>query len=85
MTAEYTYSGDRITSMSHNGSVYTFEYNSQGNVTDIKVSGSADSENKQSIVSYGYDSKQRNKTITYDTPIPMTRIKRLLRHMTIRA
>ena len=51
--------------MSHNGSVYTFEYNSQGNVTDIKVSGSADSENKQSIVSYGYDSKQRNNTITY--------------------
>ena len=59
MSAEYTYSGDRITSMSHSGSVYTFEYNTFGNVTNIKVAGSADSENKQSIVSYGYDSKQR--------------------------
>ena len=65
MTAEYTYSGDRITSMSHSGSVYTFEYNTFGNVTNIKVAGSADSENKQSIVSYGYDSKQRNNKITY--------------------
>ncbi len=65
MSAEYTYSGDRITSMSHSGSVYTFEYNTFGNVTNIKVAGSADSENKQSIVSYGYDSKQRNNKITY--------------------
>ena len=65
MSAEYTYSGDRITSMSHSGSVYTFEYNTFGNVTNIKVAGSADSENKQSIVSYGYDSKQRNNRITY--------------------
>jgi len=65
MSAEYTYSGDRITSMSHSGSVYTFEYNTFGNVTNIKVAGSADSENKQSIVSYGYDSKQRKNKITY--------------------
>ena len=65
MSAEYTYSGDRITSMSHSDSVYTFEYNTFGNVTNIKVAGSADSENKQSIVSYGYDSKQRNNKITY--------------------
>ena len=65
MTAEYTYSGDRITAMSHEGSVYTFEYNTFGNVTNIKVAGSADSANKQSIVSYGYDSKQRNNKITY--------------------
>ena len=65
MSAEYTYSGDRITSMSHSGSVYTFEYNTFGNVTNIKVAGSADSENKQSIVFYGYDSKQRKNKITY--------------------
>ena len=65
MSAEYTYSGDRITSMSHSGSVYTFEYNPYGNVTDIKVAGSTDSANRQSIVSYGYDAKQRNNRITY--------------------
>ncbi len=47
--------------MSYN--MICFKLQTFGNVTNIKVAGSADSENKQSIVSYGYDSKQRNNTI----------------------
>ncbi len=65
MSAKYTYAGDRITTMSHNGTVYFFEYDHYGNVTNIKVGGSETTENKQSIVSYGYDGKQRNNSITY--------------------
>ncbi len=59
MNANYTYSHDRIISISHNGTTYNYEYDEFGNQTAVKVG-------TQSLVSYGYKSdKQTVNSITY--------------------
>ena len=59
MTANYTYLHDRITSISHNGTTYNYEYDEFGNQTAVKVG-------TQSLVSYEYESdKQTIDSITY--------------------
>ena len=57
---EYTYSKDTITSITHNGFSYNFEYDVWGNDKDIKVGN-------QSYVTYSYDDDIKNQlnTITF--------------------
>jgi len=59
MSTQYSYSKDRLTSVAHGGTAYTFEYNDFGNTTAVKLNDST------ALVSYGYDSKQRNNSVTY--------------------
>ncbi len=59
MTANYTYSDDRITSISHLGTTYNFEYDDYGNQTCVKVG-------EQPLVSYSYNTKKTDiNKITY--------------------
>ncbi len=59
MTANYTYSDDRITSISHLGTTYNFEYDDYGNQTCVKVG-------EQPLVSYSYNSRKTDiNSITY--------------------
>ncbi len=59
MTANYTYDNDRITSISHSGTTYNFEYDAFGNQTVVKVGN-------QPLVSYTYtNDKSDVNSITY--------------------
>ncbi len=59
MSTQYTYSKDLLTSVSHGGTEYSFEYNDYGNTTAVKLNDNT------TLVSYGYDTKQRNNSVTY--------------------
>lgn len=59
MSTQYTYSKDMLSSVSHGGTKYTFEYNEFGNTTAVKLNDNT------TLVSYGYDSYQRNNSVTY--------------------
>lgn len=63
LSTSYSYDGDRIETVSHNGSEYTFEYNSFGNIKTINVKSIA----YPAIVGYdleSYDySNDRNQTL----------------------
>ena len=79
-SAVYTYDGDRVTSISHGETVYSYEYDGYGNCTEIKVGTQplrTTSYNKnQTIntitygngdtVSYTYDEDKNISTISYD-------------------
>ena len=52
MLSEYSYDGDNLTQISHNGSVYSFEYDKFGNVSNVNIGS-------QSLAQYSYnDSNQ---------------------------
>lgn len=50
MTSSYTYDGDTLESINHNGTVYNYDYDMYGNVTKVKVG-----DNSLSEYSYNYN------------------------------
>lgn len=48
MLSEYTYDGDSLKQISHNGSVYSFEYDNCGNVSNVKIGS-------QSLAQYSFN------------------------------
>ncbi|MBE6751723.1 MAG: RHS repeat-associated core domain-containing protein [Ruminococcaceae bacterium] len=59
MSTSYSYSGDRISSITHNGFSYNYIYDDWGNIISVKVGA-------QPLVSYEYDSNNDNvNKITY--------------------
>lgn len=67
ISASYTYSHDRITSITHNGIKYNLTYNSFGNVKKVDLEPLSNSDNKNSLISYDYskDYKQNLNSIAY--------------------
>jgi RHS repeat-associated protein len=57
-SAVYTYDGDRVTSISHGETVYSYEYDGYGNCTEIKVG-------TQPLRTTSYNQNQTINTITY--------------------
>lgn len=57
-SAIYTYDGDRVTSISHGETVYSYEYDGYGNCTEIKVG-------TQPLRTTSYNQNQTINTITY--------------------
>lgn len=66
ISASYTYSHDRITSVTHNGIKYNFTYNSFGNVKKVDMEILSDNSSND-LIAYDYsnDSKQQLNSITY--------------------
>ena len=58
MTNDYVYTNDRITSITHNGFTYNFEYDIWGNETAVKVGS-------QTLAAYTYTADESINTITY--------------------
>lgn len=58
LETNYTYADDRITSVSHNGTTYSFEYDHYGNLVNTSVNGST-------IVSHSYPDHKNIGTVTY--------------------
>lgn len=58
MLSEYTYNGDNLTQINHNGSVYSFEYDIYGNVSNVKIGS-------QSLVQYSYNDTDQLGNILY--------------------
>lgn len=56
--SDYTYNGDKLTSVSHDGTSYSFEYDHYGNTTSAKVNGN-------NIVNYTYPDHRNVGSITY--------------------
>jgi YD repeat-containing protein len=54
----YTYADDRITSVSHNGTTYSFEYDHYGNLVNTSVNGNT-------IVSHSYPDHKNVGTVTF--------------------
>lgn len=48
MLSSYTYDGDTLTQINHNGSVYSFEYDIYGNISNVKIGN-------QSLATYSYN------------------------------
>lgn len=67
ISASYTYSHDRITSVTHNGIKYNFTYNSFGNVKNVDLEVLNNDSLDYDLISYDYslDSKQNLNSITY--------------------
>lgn len=67
ISASYTYSHDRITSVTHNGIKYNFAYNSFGNVKNVDLEVLNNDNLDYDLISYDYslDSKQNLNSITY--------------------
>lgn len=66
LSASYTYSHDRITSVIHNGVKYNFTYNSFGNVKKVDMEVlSDDSSNDLIAYDYSNDYTQQLNSITY--------------------
>lgn len=67
ISASYTYSHDRITSVTHNGIKYNFTYNSFGNVKNVDLEVLNNDNLDYDLISYDYslDSKQNLNSITY--------------------
>lgn len=66
ISASYTYSHDRITSVTHNGVKYNFTYNSFGNVKKVDMEILSDN-SSNNLIAYDYsnDSNQQLNSITY--------------------
>lgn len=66
ISASYTYSHDRITSVTHNGVKYNFTYNSFGNVKKVDMEILSDNSSND-LIAYDYsnDSNQQLNSITY--------------------
>lgn len=64
ITTNYSYLNNKISTISHRGTIYSFEYDGYGNVVNIRVAGS-DSLSEQLLVSYGYNNRQLQNRITY--------------------
>lgn len=58
MLSEYTYNGDNLTQINHNGSVYSFEYDIYGNVSNVKIG-------TQSLAQYSYNNTDQLGNILY--------------------
>ena len=58
MLSEYTYDGDALSQISHNGSVYSFDYDKYGNVKNVKISG-------HSLAEYSYNNSEQVGYILY--------------------
>lgn len=58
MLSEYTYDGDTLSQISHNGSVYSFDYDKYGNVKNVKISG-------HSLAEYSYNNSEQIGYILY--------------------
>ncbi len=58
LETNYTYADDRITSVSHNGTTYSFEYDHYGNLVNTSVNGNT-------IVSHSYPDHKNVGTVTY--------------------
>lgn len=67
ISASYTYSHDRITSVTHNGIKYNFTYNSFGNVKKVDLEVLNNNSLDYDLISYDYslDSKQNLNSIIY--------------------
>ena len=67
ISASYTYSHDRITSVTHNGIKYNFTYNSFGNVKNVDLEVLNSDRSNYDLISYDYslDSNQNLNSITY--------------------
>lgn len=67
LTTSYSYSHDRITSITHNGIKYNLTYNSFGNVKKVDLEVLSGSDNKNNLIIYDYskDYKQNLNSITY--------------------
>lgn len=58
MVSSYTYDGDNLTQINHNGSVYSFEYDLYGNVSNVKIGD-------QSLATYSYTEPDRLGYLLY--------------------
>lgn len=58
MISEYTYDGDNLTQINHNGSVYSFEYDMYGNITNVMIG-------TQSLAEYSYNSSNQLGYLLY--------------------
>ena len=58
LETNYTYDDDRITSVSHGGTTYTFDYDHYGNLVNTSVNGNT-------IVSHSYPDHKNVGTVTY--------------------
>lgn len=67
ISASYTYSHDRITSVTHNGIKYNFTYNSFGNVKKVDMEILSEDDSSNNLISYDYsnDYTQQLNSITY--------------------
>lgn len=67
ISATYSYSHDRIVSITHNGIRYNLTYNSFGNVKKVDLENLLSSNNPNNLISYDYskDFKQNLNSITY--------------------
>lgn len=67
ISASYTYSHDRITSVTHNGIKYNFTYNSFGNVKNVDLEVLNNDSLDYDLISYDYslDNKQNLNSISY--------------------
>ncbi len=54
MSNQYTYTDDKVTSITHNGFSYNFTYDEWGNQTEVKI-------NDRNFVSYEYDGEENNR------------------------
>ena len=60
MSTQYSYNNDRISSITHNGFSYNYEYDVWGNVTSVKIGNSP-------LVSYEYFEADNNPAMWRDT------------------
>ena len=58
LETNYTYADDRITSVSHGGTTYTFDYDHYGNLVNTSVNGNT-------IISHSYPDHKNVGTVTY--------------------
>lgn len=58
MVSSYTYDGDTLTQINHNGSVYSFDYDIYGNVSNVKIGN-------QSLATYSYADSNRLGYLLY--------------------
>lgn len=67
ISASYTYSYDKIASITHNGVKYNFTYNSFGNIKMVDLEVLSDTNNQNNLITYDYskDYKQNLNSITY--------------------
>lgn len=58
MLSEYTYDGDALTQINHNGTIYSFEYDSAGNVSNVSV-------DTISLADYSYNQSNELNYLVY--------------------
>lgn len=58
MISSYSYDGDTLTSINHNGTTYSYEYDIYGNITNVKIGN-------QSLASYSYNNSEQLGYLIY--------------------